>query len=329
MPVVPLPDHVHVDARWVDGGIGRFASQVVPLVLGGGRRLGGRLRHARPGGQSEMAARFAPLGFRGGIFLSPGFAPPFGWEHRSVMTVHDLQYLDHRLATTRQYWYFAHVILPRLRRCRLVLTVSEWSAEQISAALGDRRPDIVVVGNGVDEALLDVVPTRLGGAPRLLFLGGDKPNKNLRLALQAFARSQRGSEAELVVVGSVRAEIAAGAPPGVRFVGAVSEDRLAELYATSTALLMPSIGEGFGLPALEATVVGTPVIFGDRDAMVGVVGGFGWPVDPSDVDSVAHGIDAALGSPIEISTQERQALAAQHRWTDVAQRVRDAVAGVL
>lgn len=329
MPVAPLPDHVHLDARWVDGGIGRFSSEVLPLVRGGGRLIDGRAKQVGPLGQAEVAARFTPLGRRGGIFLSPGFSPPLGWERRSVVTVHDLHYLDPAIASSRQRFYFSRVMLPQLRRCRLVLTVSATSAEEIRETLGDRRPNVVVVGNGVDQALLDVVPDRAGRRPQLLFVGGDKPNKNLPAALAAFARSQRGTDAELVVVGRVAATIVGAAPAGVRFVGSVSEERLAELYATSTALLMPSIAEGFGLPALEAMVAGTPVIYGDRDALVDVVGRFGWPVDPFDVDAVAQGIDAALTAPIEITMGEREALAAQHRWVDVAQRVRDAVEAVL
>jgi glycosyltransferase involved in cell wall biosynthesis len=329
MPLAPLPDHVHVDARWTDGGIGRFAAEVLPLVRGGGRQLDGRLKQGGPRGQAEMALRFTPLGLRGGIFLSPGFSPPLGWERRSVVTVHDLHYLDPRLGSPRQHWYFSHVMLPQLRRCRLILTVSATSAEQIADALVSRGPEVVVVGNGVDPALLQVAPGRSGSRPQLLFVGGDKANKNLPMALDAFARVRRGTDVELTVVGHVAPALAAAVPAGVHVVGAVSEERLGELYAASTALLMPSIAEGFGLPALEAMVAGTPVIFGDRDALVDVVGRFGWPVDPFDVESVAAGIDAALAAPIEISFDEREELAAQHRWEDVARRLRDAVEEVL
>jgi len=329
MSVAPLPDQVHLDVRWTTGGIGRFATNVLPLVLGGGRELDGRMNEARPTGQVEMAARFAPLAARGGVFLSPGFLPPLGWEGRSIVTVHDLHYLDRAMASTRQYWYFAEVLLRQLRRCRLVLTVSQLSANEIVSALGDRRPEVVVVGNGVDPALLEVQPARSGQPPQLLFVGGDKTNKNLPLALQAFAMSQQSSGAELVVVGAVSDKIERSAPAGVSFLGAVSEQRLFELYAQSTALLMPSIAEGFGLPALEALVAGTPVIYGDRDTLHEVVRDLGWPVDPSDVSSVAAGIEAAVRQPIEVTDAARVELVAHHRWVDVAQRVRAAVEAVL
>ena len=329
MSVAPLPDHVHVDVRWTTGGIGRFTANVLPLVRGGGRELDGRMTEGGPGGQSEMAARFAPLAVRGGILLSPGFAPPFGWESRSIVTVHDLHYLDVAIASQRQRWYFGKVMLRQMRRCRLVLTVSHTSAVQLRVALGSGGPEVVVVGGGVDPAFLAVVPDRPQRPPRLLFVGGDKRNKNLAVALQAFASSQGAGGAALVVVGATCDATRSSAPPGVTFEGAVSERRLAELYATSTALLMPSIAEGFGLPALEAMVAGTPVIYGNRDALPEVVGDLGWPVDPFDERSVAAGIEAAVHEPIAITQQQRRELVERHRWVDVAQRVRDAVESVL
>jgi glycosyltransferase involved in cell wall biosynthesis len=245
-----------------------------------------------------------------------------------VVTVHDLHYLDPSIASSQQRLYFSRVLLPQLRRCRLLLTVSESSAVQIEQALGGRGPDVVVVGNGVDPSLLDVARCPSAEPARLLFVGGDKPNKNLPMAMRAFERARCAPEAELVVLGRVSDAIIADAPAGVRFAGSVSDTELAELYAASTALLMPSISEGFGLPALEAMVAGTPVIFGDRDALVDVVGPFGWPVDPFDVESVAGGIVAALDAPIEITPAERRAVAARHRWEDVARRLRDAVEAV-
>jgi len=329
MDLDPLPDHVHVDARWVEGGIARYAANAISPIIGGGRRLGGRGRPANPAGQLEMAARFAPLAARGALLLSPGFSPPFGSEHRSIVTVHDLHYLDALIASPSRRRYFTHVVMRQLRRCRLVLTVSETSGRQIRDALGTGGPDVVLVGNGVDPVLLDVEQDRPRDRGRLLFVGGDKTNKNLPPALRAFARVRGGTGAELVVVGAVSDDVALHAPDGVRFVGAVSDAELMRWYGRSTALLMPSISEGFGLPALEAMVAGTPVIFGDRDALPEVVGAHGWPVDPFDVASIAAGIEAALTHPVDIGRHERRRLADRHRWVDVAERVRVAVESVL
>lgn len=320
-----LPADVHADARWVEGGIGRFSQEVLPRVLGGGRLLGGRLRFSRPAAMVEMAVRFAPLGSRGAMLYSPGFLAPLGWERRTVVTVHDLHYLDPAIAGSPRMRFFRHVVIPRLRRCRRVLTVSEHSAHELREVLGSDGPDVVVVGNGVDPLFADAHPSSVPDIPRLVFVGGDKTNKNLTGAMRAVAMATRRSPVELVVVGNVAPDLQASAPPAVSFVGSVDDVTLAELYASSTALLMPSLAEGFGLPALESLVAGTPVVFGDRGALPAVVGPWGWSVDPADDDSIASGIEAAISSPMVVPVHHRRALAAEYRWDDVAGRVVAAV----
>jgi glycosyltransferase involved in cell wall biosynthesis len=276
-----------------------------------------------------MAVRFAPLGARGAVLYSPGFIAPLGWERRSVVTVHDLHYLDPVTTTPPHVWYFRHVIVPRLRQCRLVLTVSEHSAHAIRDVLGSGGPEVVVVGNGVDPLFVDGRTSSIPAVPRLVFVGGDKTNKNLPAAMRAVATVARRSPVELVVVGDVAPRLQASAPPGVSFVGTVDDPSLASLYASSTALLMPSIAEGFGLPALESLVAGTPVVFGNRGALPDVVGKWGWAVDPADDDSIAAGIEAAISAPIVVPADQRRALAAEYRWDAVAHRVVAAVEEVL
>jgi glycosyltransferase involved in cell wall biosynthesis len=324
-----FPAHIHADARWAQGGIGRFSREVLPRVLGGGRLLGGRFRHSRPQGAMQMAAQFTPLAARGGLLFSPGFVPPMLWERRTIATVHDLHYLDPLIPAHRHQWYFRRVVVPQIRRCRLVLTVSEHSATELRELLDGRGPEVVIVGNGVDRVFLDTPASAPSSVPRLVFVGGDKTNKNLPAALRAFSIVARRCPVELVVIGEVAKPLLASAPPGVSFVGTIDDTSLAALYASSTALLMPSLAEGFGLPALEALVTGTPVVFGDRCALPEVVGDSGWAVDPLDDQSIAAGIESAISSPIVVSPARREALAAAHRWEEVARRVVAAVEGVL
>lgn len=329
MSAAMLPPNVHIDVRWRWGGIGRFSANVVPRISGGGAQLTGRSSPSSPHGSLEMAARFHRLARRGGVLFSPGFIPPMGWERRTVVTVHDLHYLDPTISDVLHERYFRWVVLPQLRRCRMVLTVSDHSAAAIRHVLASPRPEVVVVGCGVDAAVAPDLPRVVGEVPMLLFVGGDKQNKNLQAALRAAWSAQERVRFELVVVGEVAARTMAVAPPATRFVGEVSDAELAGLYARSAALLMPSLDEGFGLPALEAMVAGTPVIFGDRGALPQLVDARGWPVDPLDDESISAGIVTALREPIEISERERVALLERHQWSDVAQRVRDAIASTL
>ena len=324
-----LPPNVHFDDRWQQGGIGRFSSHVIPQLQGGGQRLGGHFTPSSPQGGLEMAAKFTPLAMRGGILLSPGFVPAFGWSHRSIVTVHDLMYLHEPTSDPLRMHYFARVVITLLKRCRLVLTVSDYSACEIQAVLGSKGPEVVNVGNGVDPQLLELTADPATDIPQVLFVGGDKQNKNLPTALRAVARAQQTQQFDFVVVGEVADSIVQSAPSRTRFLGHVPDEELGLLYAQSSALLMPSLGEGFGLPALESMVAGTPVIFGARGALPDVVGELGWPVDPTDVEEISSAIVVALDQPIEISLAERVGLVDGHRWEDVAARAHNAVVAVL
>ena len=94
------------------------------------------------------------------------FMAPLGWERRTVVTVHDLHYLDLKVDNAGHERYFRRVIVPQLRRCRRVLTVSDHSAAELHDVLGDagaERADIVVVG--------DVAPGLRSTAPPVSFVG--------------------------------------------------------------------------------------------------------------------------------------------------------------
>ncbi|MBT7311180.1 glycosyltransferase family 4 protein, partial [bacterium] len=77
----------------------------------------------------------------------------------------------------------------------------------------------------------------------------------------------------------------------VTWLGYCSQDKLIELYNSSSALLFPSLHEGFGFPILEAMASNLPVITSDRGAMKEVAGGAALLVDPDSADSIAQAIE--------------------------------------
>jgi glycosyltransferase involved in cell wall biosynthesis len=83
----------------------------------------------------------------------------------------------------------------------------------------------------------------------------------------------------------------------VRFTGFVPDDDLAYLLTRAYALVMPSLMEGFGLPAVEAMACGTPVVASTAGALPEVVGDAGVLVDPMDVDAIAGGMRSLLDDP--------------------------------
>jgi glycosyltransferase involved in cell wall biosynthesis len=142
------------------------------------------------------------------------------------------------------------------------------------------------------------------GEPRhFLYVGDDEPRKNLARLREAHVRS--GVELPLVVAGS------AGTPFGDG----------ADLHRHAAALVLPSLYEGFGLPALEAMHAGTPVLVSDIAALREVCGDAARYCDPYDVDSIASALtELATVPPLREELRRRGlARASQFSWRKCAE----------
>ena len=100
----------------------------------------------------------------------------------------------------------------------------------------------------------------------------------------------------------------------VRVLGFVSDQQLATLYAHALFLAMPSLYEGFGLPLLEATSRGVPVLTSDISSMPEVSGDAGVLVSPLDVDSIVKGLAQMLDDTKFRSDLARRAVASAQRF---------------
>jgi glycosyltransferase involved in cell wall biosynthesis len=135
-------------------------------------------------------------------------------------------------------------------RAGAVVCVSETSARDAIAWLGARPEQVVVAPHGPGQRL-PAVPER--PRERFLYVGDDEPRKNVDGLLAAHRRYRElGGERELVIAGAAARQHGGEPDP--------SPDRLAQLYASASALVHPSRDEGFGLTVLEAMAAGTPVI---------------------------------------------------------------------
>ncbi|MDV3296060.1 MAG: glycosyltransferase family 4 protein [Brachybacterium paraconglomeratum] len=189
------------------------------------------------------------------------------------------------------------------RRAAAVICVSAFSAQEAVDLLGVRDPH--VVHNGVDPRYLDAVPLaedELGAlgvrGPYLLTAGGVSRRKNLEGLAEAWPLVHRARpDVTLVLAGPEhpkRTQLFRGLP-GVRLVGRVSDAQLAGLYAAATAVLVPSLYEGFGLPALEGMAAGVPVVATRTSSMPEVVGDGGLLVEPTTEGLVEGMLYAASG----------------------------------
>src|SRR5262249_12397513 len=133
--------------------------------------------------------------------------------------------------------------------------------------------------------------------PYMLFLGGEKPHKNVQNVVRAFAEARRRTPLPhaLVLAGPMpRTEgrllnlvSALDLSSSIVRTGVVAEEDLPPLYAEAQAFLYPTLYEGFGLPVVEAMACGTPVLTSSTSALQEVAGGYAYLVDPMDVDAIA------------------------------------------
>ncbi len=241
----------------------------------------------------------------------PYFTAPLAWRGRLVLTIYDLIPLAMpetiesplRRASTNIWTRLA------VRRADMIVTVSEFSQQDIVRQLRVPAERLAVVPAAVapefrpaaDPQAVDTFRRTLGFDRYVLCVSRDKPHKNLRRLFRAFGRVRELLDAHLVIVGlnapslSLAREItAAGVSDAVRFVGHVSGDLLPSYYQAAAAVVLPSLYEGFGLPALEGMACGTPVIAANRTAIPEVVDDAALLVDPEDESTLAEGMVRVL-----------------------------------
>ena len=236
------------------------------------------------------------------VIHAPAYTAPIWASAPVVLTIHDVSYeRQPQWYPYRRDWARREFYRRSAYAASHILTVSRFSATEITAAYRIPAERITVTPLGVDQAFAPADPgTPLelpAGAtpPYVLHVGDLHQRRNLPMVVDALLAARRAGAASLslVLAGTdrgvgdaiCRMATQAGAPDAVVLLGSVTERRLRALYRGAAALVYPSLYEGFGLPLIEAMASGTPVIASRVTSIPEVVGEAGLLLDPADINA--------------------------------------------
>lgn len=247
-----------------------------------------------------------------------------------VVTIHDLFFLDHPAATAAEVRRdYPGLVGAHARRADLVVTVSNTVATQVVQRLDVDPARIVTCPNGApDWTPRSAVPAE---GP-VICVGTLEPRKNIGGLLDAWSH---------LIEGGVRVPLllAGGAPPSaapllarltqpplegvVRHVGYLGEHDRRTFYDQARLLVLPSLDEGFGLPAVEAMAAGVPLVVSRRGALPEVCGDAAVYIDPDDPRGIATAVAELLASPARLEALRSRGTerVRQFSWTTSAVRL--------
>lgn len=238
-----------------------------------------------------------------------------------VMTIHDL--VPFLFPQTMTPWSRAYSRATHRRVLTLaerIICPSNDTARDVVRILGVDEKRVRVIPLGVDSHFFEPLRPRPGGnrTPYILFVGTQERRKNLERLEHAVGYFRgRGYPHELVLAGADAWGDVRITQPFVRKVGRVSDEALRRLYAEAACLAIPSLHEGFGLPALEAMAVGTPVVAGRAGALPEITGGAAILVNPMDITDIANGLERAIAAT-DAEREAGRAHAALYTWKKTA-----------
>ena len=267
-----------------------------------------------------------------------------------VVTLHDIIYMESLSLLKKgfsNYQKFGNMyrrmIVPRVvRKCRKLITVSEFEKQRIADFFRLDNQKIEAVYNGVsshfkpvtDQAVLAGMKTKYNLPDRFFFFfGNTDPKKNTKGVLKALSdlHKETGENIPLVMLDFDRDElnrlISDIGDPSLRdkviLTGYVPNTELPAIYSLSTIFLYPSLRESFGIPMLEAMACGVPVITSNTSSMPEVGGDAAMFIDPYDPSQITAAMKRLLTDQTLRSDLINKgfANASKYSWEAMAMRV--------
>ncbi len=285
-------------------------------------------------------------GYRLDVLHSLGYVCPLFPPCRSVVTIHDLNYLTswHGMSRSKRL-FLGGFVRQSARRADAIITVSQFSKAEICRRLRVPEAKVTVTWEGPREpvpgthanweAIVDDYKVR---TPYLMAFGSLTENKNIPRLIRAFAAIQAQVSHTLLLVGRAASSAEQqktiqelGIGSRVNITGYVPDSAIMPLLEHADLFVFPSLYEGFGLPVLEAQQAGTAVACSTAASLPEVAGDGAAFFDPASVEDMAQALLECLRDPAKqaMLREKGQANVARFSWAQTASATLDCYRQVL
>lgn len=249
------------------------------------------------------------------VFLSPDGYVSLSSNIPQIAVIHDLNFEHYPKDIPWQpRWYLKHFFPKFARKAKHIITVSEYSKQDISTIYSIDKEKITVGWNGASDAFkplqeVEKESTRSQysqSRPYFIFVGALHPRKNIPRLITAFQQfSQSNSEIDLLIVGEnlwknnrlTFPDLNEATRKRIHFTGHVPLERLTQLMGSAFALVYIPYFEGFGIPLAEAMKCGIPIICGDRTSLPEIAGDAALYCNPFSIDDITEKLLVLTNEP--------------------------------
>lgn len=237
------------------------------------------------------------------LLINLGNTAPLLYKNKLV-TLHDISYLRFPQTYSLPFRLFYRFLMPSLlRNCRALLTVSDFSKQEICSEYKFPLERVFIIYNAVSKVFEARKEASLS-KNYFLAVSSNHYHKNFHRLVEAFSMLSGRNDVHMIVVGGSNVNFnawpqsAVNSPArNVRFVGRVSDEELVKLYSNALCFVFPSLYEGFGIPPLEAQACGCPVIASHAAAIPEVLGDSALYFDPLDKKALAAAMEKIIMNP--------------------------------
>ncbi len=275
------------------------------------------------------------------VYHFPNFVIPPLSRGKAVVTIHDLAFMRFpQFSEERNAHFLNHNIHKTAARADAVITVSHFSAQEITTYLNIPAERVFPIHHGIDarfcrpadEDIRAVLRKRGITRPYLLTVGTIEPRKNISHLVRVF-EAMPDFDGDLVIAGgkgwkfepilerirnSPRAD-------SIKCIGYTADEDLPALYAGAAVFLLASFYEGFGFPPVEAMACGTPVVSSTGGSLAEVLGDGAVCINDYDIDAWTAAIQNVLHNSgfRGALTARGRARAASFTWRETALKTLD------